>query len=378
MPPRSNSHILMISLDTTLLGAGTLGDARARHIHYGTYVRKLSIIVFSREPVSPLKLSENVWVYSTRSHTRFLAPLDAYRIGKRIAADDPVTLVDTQDPFGTGLGGYMLKRTLRVPLEVHYHGDFRNTPFSLSTPFESRYFLWWARWITTHADGVRVVSSGIRDYLVKTGIPHKRIRVIPTPVNIETFVHTHAAPHSPTVIFVGRLEPVKNLPMLLGVISLVIKREPKTRFLIIGSGGLVEYMHREVEKRGLQQSVELLGGVAPHLLPAHYASADLLVLTSWSESFGKVLVEAGAAGIPVVSTATTGARDIIEDGTTGYLVPVNNASACAEKILLLMHDPVRARAMGRAARAHIERRFHPREAINAVISFWNDLARIAV
>ncbi len=101
----------------------------------------------------------------------------------------------------------------------------------------------------------------------------------------------------------------------------------------------------------------------------------MYVSSSAHESFGKVLVEANACAKPVVATATTGARDIVQDGVNGYLVPVGDAAALAEKIVYLLQHPDEAKAMGERGRKLVAERFDGRKNTEAIIQFWQDIVK---
>jgi glycosyltransferase involved in cell wall biosynthesis len=105
-----------------------------------------------------------------------------------------------------------------------------------------------------------------------------------------------------------------------------------------------------------------------------YASADVFLYPSIYEGFGRVMVEAGASGLPVVATATAGAADILRDGETGLLAPVEDASALAQRAGELLADPARRARMGNAAREWIRAQFDPDRAFDAIVSQWRDAA----
>jgi len=106
------------------------------------------------------------------------------------------------------------------------------------------------------------------------------------------------------------------------------------------------------------------------LLPLFTQSA-VFVSSSASESFGKVLVEANACGKPVVSTATTGAKEIIQDGVNGFLVPIGDAKALADKIIYLLNNPDKAKEMGENGRLLVKEKYG--DNTQKIISAWQEL-----
>ena len=108
-------------------------------------------------------------------------------------------------------------------------------------------------------------------------------------------------------------------------------------------------------------------------LAAYYKASDIFVLSSASESFGKVLVEANACGKPVVSTATTGAKEIVQDGYNGFLVPIGDYEALAEKILNLLDDPKKAKEMGENGKELMKQKFDGKINTEKIVEFWDDI-----
>jgi glycosyltransferase involved in cell wall biosynthesis len=103
------------------------------------------------------------------------------------------------------------------------------------------------------------------------------------------------------------------------------------------------------------------------------AALDVLVLPSLSEALGLVLLEAGALGVPVVATAVGGIPEVVEDGVTGILVPPGQPDALADAVTRLLRDPERARAMGEAGRARVEREFTLERTIAGHLAVYESL-----
>jgi len=105
-------------------------------------------------------------------------------------------------------------------------------------------------------------------------------------------------------------------------------------------------------------------------LTNYYHSSDIYVSSSCSESFGKVLIEAMAAGLPIVATATTGSKEIIKDGKNGFLVPIKDSEALAKKILFLLKNPDKMKEMGQKGREMVKKNFDQDKIIKKIINFW--------
>src|SRR5262249_24438433 len=140
----------------------------------------------------------------------------------------------------------------------------------------------------------------------------------------------------------------------------VAQRLPSARLVLAGDAAGTS-IPALIEKLHLERTVSLAGPVVHADLPSLYQTANVYVHTSSYEGFGLVLVEAAAAGLPLVSTATDGARDIIRDGETGLLVSLNQESTqkLADSLVMVLSDPARAKAMGERARADVLARYDP-------------------
>jgi len=373
----------MISLDRTLLGTDYSGDILERHKKYADLAGQLDIIVFTKKGFNKKKFSENLKVYPTNSKTKLNYVFDAYEITRNIYWPDKFDLVVCQDPFLTGLTGWIIKKRFKVPLLIHFHGDF----------WQNKYWLiekgrWWFNWfflilskfIVKRADGIRVVSSGIKDKLVKKGINKRKIKVISTPVDLEKFVYCDPVrvkefrenhKDRKVIINVGRKDPSKDYKTLYQAINLVYQDYKKLAFWQIGSN---DYLPGKIkaDENLIATSVDK---VNQKELTDYYHASDIYVSSSCSESFGKVLIEAMAAGLPVVATATTGSKEIIKDGENGFLVPIGDSDALAKKILFLLNNPDKAKKMGQAGRKMIKEKFNQEKIIKKMINFWKELQK---
>jgi len=377
--------VLMISLDRTLLGEKVSGgDAIKRHQLYGSFCDELNIIVLSRNGFQKQQLAQNVFVWPTNSTSKLFYVKDAFKIGRDIFKNNKFDLVVSQDPFLTGMAGLKLKNKFKVKLLVHWHGDFFSKEW-LAQSFLNRIFIFLAKRIIKKADGLRVVSSGIQKKLLARGVKKDKIRVIATPVDLSKFLTFEQVRLNQLeakyrreigqkiIMFVGRLEKEKNLFWFLEVFRMIKAKYGRLKFLIIGEGSLKQELERRVHQFEIDEDVCLLGRIDFDDLTNYYRLADLLVLPSLHESFGKVLVEAGAAGLAVVATATTGSREIVVNEKTGFLVPVGNKKQMQEKILSLLKDDVLREQFGEGARKWVKENFDGDLNVKKIIKFWQEL-----
>jgi len=213
---------------------------------------------------------------------------------------------------------------------------------------------WRYRWLLGPLVGrFLAVSRALADYLVQEcRLPVSRVRVVANGIDTARFAPaTMARPQStpgPTVGVLTRLDARKGLPYLLQAMALIRTDFPNARLLIGGDGGDRSALEQEARSLGLTGRVEFMGAVSDS---AHfYRRLDLFVLPSLDEAFGLVLLEAMAAGLPVVGTRVGGVPEILEDGSQGLLVAPADSQALAGAIRELCSDPLRRRRMGETAR----------------------------
>jgi phosphatidyl-myo-inositol alpha-mannosyltransferase len=185
--------------------------------------------------------------------------------------------------------------------------------------------------------------------------------IVPNGVDID------AAPKGPKpqsdelrLLFVGRAEERKGLPVLLSAFQALVEHVP-SRLTIVGADP--EDVSRLVSDPDVLSHIDVLGKVSDSVLWRQLGDADLLCAPSLAgESFGMVLIEAMAAGTPVIASKIAGYSDVVTDGVDGVLVPPADPQALAEEMQLLAHEPERLTAMGEAGRQSAERYAWPRVA----------------
>jgi glycosyltransferase involved in cell wall biosynthesis len=157
------------------------------------------------------------------------------------------------------------------------------------------------------------------------------------------------------VLFVGRFRSYKGLPVLIDAMA-----DLQARLLLVGRGPLEDKLRARVEQLGISARVAFLGNLSDRELPAYYAAADVFVLPSIqpSEAFGIALLEAMAAGRPVVSTELgTGTSWVNQHGVTGLVVPPGDPLALRQALRTLLENHELAARFGQAARERVQREF---------------------
>jgi glycosyltransferase involved in cell wall biosynthesis len=379
-------NVLMISMDTALL-TQQIGNSRARHQAYADEVGRVSIVVCNRrKPALSSYSSSNLTVQPTNSATYLNYLFDGYRAALGLATEYKVDLITTQDPFLTALIGIALRRKLKVPLLIQDHSSFLGSQYFARERFRNRLLRRLALMTLPHADAVRVVNSQERDGCIKRGISPDRVCVIPLVPDIARFRTNDLAPdiarwrkrlnltaENPVVLWVGRPVPVKNLPMLLRAFGTVSSQLSSARLVIAGDTSGTD-IPGQIDQLGLTSSVRLPGAIAHTDLPALYQAASVYAMSSNYEGLPVTLLEASAAAIPMVSTANNGAHDLILDGESGVIVPINDDAAMAHALLDLLCNPDKARQMGQRARQHVGTTFNEQMLMDRWMEMWRSVA----
>lgn len=210
------------------------------------------------------------------------------------------------------------------------------------------------KWAQRHAERIVVPSQSVAEVAQKwADVPAAKIVIIPNGIDLPATLPAPAPPGEPRrVVFLGRLDPVKRLPDLLTAIELL---HGFARLDIYGEGSQRTMLELQIQRRGLGALVTLHGAIANPADALH--AAELLVLPSQAEGFGLVLIEAMAAGVPVVATDAPGIRDVVRSGKTGLLVPVGSPPALAEAIRKVLTDEQLRKSLIAAAWNDVRQRF---------------------
>lgn len=364
--------ILMISIDKGLVGKNQLGDVIERHRKYGEFCERLDIIVYNhkKDKLSEFTISDNVTGYPTNSISKLFFCCNAKKIGKKLFKENKYDLIVTQDPFMTGLVGYKLKKKFKSKLLVHFHGDFWDNPKWLKEKWFNFILLWLSKFVVSKADAIRVMSEGQKSK-VESRKSKGIVRVISTPVDLTRFesgIRNQELNNKKIILHVGRDDEVKDYNTLIKAFKLV-KEEVGDATLEQSGGGK---SLQDAIKKYYSELTSFIGErKSSEQLISDYNKASVVALSSKSESFGKVLVEANACSKPVVSTETTGAKEIIQDGVNGFLVPIGNAEKLAEKIIWLLENPDKAEEMGENGRKLVQKKYG--DNTNKIIQFWHDI-----
>lgn len=256
------------------------------------------------------------------------------------------------------------KRPVLVTVHTPMKADTGEIPvkdlFSLAIRLQAAFSIRLEEDLFAKANQLVSVANSVAVELQAYGIRREQVAVLGNGADTEIF---HPGPDlrmgQPTYFLTaGRLAPRKGLQDLLVCAEEVVKKYPACSFLIAGSGSLEQELRETIERRGLQNHVQLIGhvsdrdrmvslyqGSAAYIHPAHY------------EGLPTVLLEAMACGRPVITTAVSGALDVVQDGTNGIMVPPHQPGELAKALFCLLETPGLGDRLGAAACQTIRQRY---------------------
>jgi phosphatidylinositol alpha-1,6-mannosyltransferase len=220
-----------------------------------------------------------------------------------------------------------------------------------------------------HTQAVTCISSFVRDVVQRDYPPAPGVActVVPYGVDVKRFHpgvegvavrQRHGiGPDERLVLTVQRLYPRKGVETFLEAAALVLRAVPRARFLVVGDGPERPALERRAAALGVSARVIFAGAHDHHALPPFYAAADVFAFHTLHEGLGIVLLEALAAGCPVVTTAAGGTLDIVRPGDTGLLVEPGDAPAFARAVVRVLRDSTLAADLRARARHAAEIEF---------------------
>jgi glycosyltransferase involved in cell wall biosynthesis len=280
----------------------------------------------------------------------------ALRRLERTLASERFDLVHVQTPFLAHYAGVRLARRRGVPVVATYHTLFEEYLFHYVPLVPRSLMRAVARGLSRSQcdvlDAVVVPSTAMRETLERYGV-RTRIEIVPTGIPLPEFAGGDGArfrdghgiaPSRPVLVYVGRVAFEKNIDFLLRALVDVRREVSDVLLVVCGEGPARARLTRLTHELGLAAAVRFVGYLdrATRLLDC-YRAADAFVFASRTETQGLVLLEAMALGVPVVSTAVMGTRDIVGP-ERGALVAADDEHDFASKVIELLRDPqLRAR-----------------------------------
>lgn len=280
---------------------------------------------------------------------RMMKSGEIYRLSDRLSSMD-IDIIHIQTPFVAHYVGVKLAKLLEVPRVETYHTFFEEYLYHY-VPFVPKSFMKGiARKFSTSqcndVDAIVVPSTAMLETLRDYGVT-ARAQIIPTGIDLkkftggdgESFRKKHGiAKHRPTLVHIGRVAHEKNIDFIIEMLSLVKLEIPDILLIIAGEGPAEKHLHKLVDRKGLSDNVKFIGYLDRNTeLKDCYCAGDIFVFASRTETQGLVLLEAMALGVPVISTAVMGTKDILRE-EMGAIVAKEDATDFSSKVINALKD----------------------------------------
>ena len=300
---------------------------------------------------------------------------------------ESVDVLHVQTPFVAHWIGVKAARRLRVPTVETYHTFFEEYLHHYLPLLPAAAARTFARTVSRRqcnaVDAVVAPSRQLADVLVGYGVT-RPIHAIPTGLNLGEFEGGDArafrarhgiAADRPVLLLVGRVAHEKNIGFLLRVLGEVMRRVPNVLLVIAGEGPALPGLRRTAAAAGLQGSVLFVGYLDRRgsLLDC-YRAADVFVFASRTETQGLVLLESLALGVPVVSTAVLGTKEVLANAAGAVVVREDVAEFAAAVVRVLTQPQLRAQ-LASAGREFVERHWSSRETARRLLELYEEVVR---
>ena len=261
---------------------------------------------------------------------------------------------------------------LGIPFVQSFHSlaALRNEPLAPGSTAESDRRLWSERYLATQADALVATSAAEATVLIdNVGAPPERVWVIPPGVDSEQFTPDRAVKsvsvhaflgidgERPILSVVGRIQPLKDQELALRALAAMPSPRPLLAIVgepAAGDGQYLDRLQRLAHELGVAGDVRFIGVLDRVQLANLLASSALVVIPSFTESYGLVALEAAASGVPVVAANVGGLAESVADGVTGLLLASRDPEQWARELTLLLADPSRRSTLATAARLRAE------------------------
>lgn len=277
--------------------------------------------------------------------------------------------------FTASLYGRIVAKLIGIPVVIVSERSTDN--------WKKKSYIWMDRVLSKVTNRVLVNAQTIKENLIKREkIPTEKIQVIYNGIDLNKFDSRRRSRNqireslgilngNPVIGIIGRLAKEKDHQTFLNAAKIIISALPKLNFIIAGDGNLRKELESASVSLGLNNRVIFTGNT--HNISDILQATDILVSTSLYEGCSNVILEAMATGLPVVASKVGGNPEIVNDGTTGILVPPQNPNALAKAILSLLNNPQLMQSMGKNGRERIEADFLLSKMVNNTEEVYESL-----
>lgn len=289
-------------------------------------------------------------------------------------------IIHNHHPFILGKVGLQQAKQLQIPSVYTFHTQYEQ--YSHYFPMPQKFVRWagkkmihnYTRQVDLLLAPAESIVSKLKEYDVQ-----REIEVLPNPVNFELYQNLDRTSirtqynlgDCKLLLTVGRLGKEKNLEFMLQSFFILLRKSSMDlRLMIVGAGPEERFLRDYAENLGMIDRVIFTGMVNPEQIPHYYAAADLFLMTSTTETFGLVMIEALASGLPVIAVKANGSQDLIHHGVNGLLT-IEDAEKFAEAIQTLLEDQALHHKISKKAR-EFANHYSIKNLTNQLIMFYEE------
>jgi glycosyltransferase involved in cell wall biosynthesis len=273
------------------------------------------------------------------------------------------THIHSATPGPLGLAALAISRILKIPIYGTYHTALPQYTSNLTGDFAMEEIMWrYIIWYYHQMDAVYVPSRATGKELESRGMDKNKIVFYPRGIDVKRF---HPSKRNGffqsrlglnkedrKLLYVGRVSKEKNLPFLVEAFKKLTEIRERVHLVIVGDGPYLEEMRKELG----DYPASFTGYLSGEDLAQAYASSDIFVFPSTTDTFGNVVLEAQASGIPVIVTNEGGPQENLMPGKTGFIIPAHDKEAFINAVLSLLDNPGRMGKMRKEARQYMKER----------------------
>ena len=370
-------------------GPDAPSDTWARLSSYAQRVERYDVVAHSLvgHGLTPeLPVAPNFTAHATAGKHSVDSFRRLVRIGDQLIVRHGHNVIQAQDPVFTGFAALLLARRHGLPLVVCSFGINPFDRFWKSEALRNRALAPIAKYVLRSADSIIVDSlKSLRS--MQRHLPNARLHLKPLfPADLEVFGDVAAIGRlrkellgdnfDRIVLMIGWVTRQKNYAMAIEIARKLVDQRPATRFVVIGDGNLLARLRRRAAAAGLEHHFIWAGQRSRSEIRVFYRAADAFLLTSLFEGFPRVLMEAAACGLPIVTTDVGGAEEIVEHGRNGFIVPINDVDAACEGLLFLANDQETASEWGRRSRERVLKLTQGYDGAGSQVAIWEALTDV--
>ena len=325
--------ILNLSLDKSILDRNS--KAARRIVEYGDLADSYIVVVPDKD-YKEIRLSEKVFVYGSGGNNKIFQLINVYRAAKKLLKQEKFDVITVQDQYYLALISWFLAKKFKIGLELQIHGFEKYSGLRKII----------ADFTIPRASAIKCVSQRLKKQLINEfGVKEEKITIAPVFAKTQFPISNFQFPNKSQnknqenkfiFLTVGRLVAVKNINLQIRAVAEVAKKYPNIELRIVGDGPERKKLELKIKNYKLQNYVKFFGW--QNNLEEFYSQANAFLLTSDSEGWGMVVVEAVNYGLPVIMTDVGCAGELIENEKSGLVVPVSNQIKLEKAMIRIIND----------------------------------------